>query len=109
MIAEQFFMSAATQKVIEPVIKDENLHYMHMVLPQGEGLPVHRTNATVYMTVVSGVLTLQLADEAPIRVEAKTVLKIPFDVKMDARNEDGETLELFVVKAPAPKAPAPKA
>ena len=50
MTEKVYKFSDNTQKVIEPVIKDENLHYMHMVLPNGEGLPVHTTNANVYMT-----------------------------------------------------------
>ncbi len=103
MNAKQFHMSDAKQKVIEPVIMDENLHYMHMVLPQGEGLPVHFTNATVYMTVVTGTLSICLGDDAEMEVPARTILKIPFQTRMDAKNKHHDTLELFVVKAPAPQ------
>jgi len=37
--------------------------------------------------------------------EAGTLLKIPFDVKMDVKNKHDETLELIVIKAPGPKVP----
>lgn len=103
MTAEIFKMTNSNTKVIEPIIKDNNIHYMHMVLPMGEGLPIHNTNATVYMTVVTGTLTIRLNDEEPITVSEKNILKIPFGVKMEAKNCDKEILELFVVKAPAPK------
>lgn len=103
MIGELFTMSGIDKKVIEPVLKDENIHYMHMVLPKGEALPVHTTNANVYMTVVSGTLTLSLNGEEAVRIKEKTVVKIPFETVMDAKNLDSGTLELLVVKAPAPK------
>lgn len=103
MIAQKFQMSGKDARVIEPVIKDENLHYMHMVLMPGEALPVHNTNATVYMTVVTGNLTIRLDDEIHQLVPERTILKIPFGTEMDAQNQGNETLELFVVKAPAPK------
>ncbi len=106
MTEQIYTMSSAEKHVIEPVIKDENLHYMHMVLKNGEALPVHTTNATVYMTVVQGNMTLRLNGEAPAEYKERTVLKIPLGVKMDAKNLNAETLELFVVKAPAPSSGA---
>lgn len=103
MIEQTFKLSDNTQKVIEAVIKDENLHYMHMVLPEGEGLPVHTTNANVYMTVVSGELSISLAGSEFNNYPERTVLKIPQGIEMDARNKGEKTLELIVIKSPAPK------
>ena len=103
MIEKTFKLSDNTQKVIEPVIKDENLHYMHMVLPNGEGLPVHTTNANVYMTVVSGELSISLAGSEFNNYPERTVLKIPQGIEMNARNNSSETLELIVIKSPSPK------
>ncbi len=103
MIAQIFQMSGMDKRVIEPVIKDENMHYMHMVLLPGEVLPVHITNATVYMTVVRGTLSIRLADEEEQKVCERSVLRIPQGIEMDAQNHEDETLELFVVKVPAPK------
>lgn len=101
---EQIFkLSDNTQKVIEAVIKDENIHYMHMVLKESEGLPVHTTNATVYMTIVSGELSISLAGSEFNNYPERTVLKIPHGIEMNARNNGEKTLELIVIKSPAPK------
>jgi mannose-6-phosphate isomerase-like protein (cupin superfamily) len=103
MKAKVYRMSPAEGKIIEPVVRDESAHILHMVLPAGEGLPVHTTNANVYMAVILGTLTITLDGETETYPE-KTVLNIPMGVTMDARNEREETLELMVVKAPAPRA-----
>lgn len=103
MIEQVFKLSTGNEKVIEKVLFDENIHYLHMILNQNEGLPEHFTNATVYMTVVRGTLTLKLNDENPNEYENGTLLKIPINTKMNAKNLYPKTLELIVVKAPAPK------
>jgi quercetin dioxygenase-like cupin family protein len=103
MTEKIYKFSDNSQKVIEPVIKDDNLHYMHMVLPKGEGLPVHTTNANVYMTVVSGELSISLAGSEFNIYPERTVLKIPQGIEMNAKNNGEKTLELIVVKSPAPK------
>lgn len=90
------------EKRIEKVLLDENLHYLHIVLPQNEALPVHNTNAPVYMSVVRGRLTIGLNGQAPREYAAGTLLKIPYDTEMDVKNLAPATLELTVVKAPPP-------
>lgn len=100
---KEFKLYQGEEKTIEKVILDENLHYLHMVLPEGEGLPEHNTNATVYMTVIRGKLSIWLDDRENREFEAGTILKIPYDTKMKVRNTHAQTLELIVVKAPAPK------
>lgn len=103
MKPKTYQMSPANGKVIEPVVRDEHAHIMHMVLPEGEGMPVHETNANVYMAVLQGTLTITLDGETEKHPE-KTVLNIPMGVTMNARNEHEGTLELLVIKAPAPAA-----
>ena len=102
MIEKVYHLARTDEKTIEKVLLDENIHYLHMVLPQNEGLPVHETNAAVYMTVARGTLTIRLAENEANRYETGTLLKIPRGTLMDARNIDEDTLELIVVKAPAP-------
>ncbi len=103
MVEIEYKMSGTEEKAIEKVIFDENLHYLHMVLPTGEGLPEHYSNSNVYMTVVRGRLSIGLNDQEIHEYEAGTLLKIPFQSKMNVKNLHSETLELIVVKAPAPK------
>jgi quercetin dioxygenase-like cupin family protein len=74
-----------------------------MIFNKEEGLPEHFSNATVYMTVLRGVLSIGLDDQEITRYEAGSILKIPFNTKMNVKNLDKATLELIVVKAPAPK------
>lgn len=103
MIEQVYKLNTGNEKAIERVLLEDAIHYLHMVLPEGEGLPVHDTNATVYMTVVRGRLNIALGDQEPHEYEAGTMIKIPFQTRMNARNLYPDTLELIVVKAPAPK------
>jgi len=103
MVEQAYQLATANGKSVRKVILDENLHYIHMVFPQGEGLPEHFSNSNVYMTVVRGKISIGLDDQDVHDYPAGTVLKIPYKTKMNVRNLDGEMLELIVVKAPAPK------
>ncbi len=103
MVEKIFNLSKGDEKAVEKVIFDENLHYLHMVFNQDEGLPEHFSNSNVYMTVVRGTLSIGLDDQEIHEYESQTLLKIPFKTKMNVKNLHQDTLELIVVKAPAPK------
>lgn len=103
MVEQIFSLSRSNEKAVEKVIFDENLHYLHMVFNKTEGLPEHFSNSNVYMTVVRGKLSIGLNDQEIHEYEAGTLLKIPFQTKMNVKNLHEETLELIIVKAPAPK------
>lgn len=102
MVEQIFKLSRSDDKAVEKVIFDENVHYLHMVFNKGEGLPEHFSNSNVYMTVIRGRLSIGLDDQEIHEYEAGTLLKIPFQTKMNVKNLHSETLELIVVKAPAP-------
>lgn len=102
MIEEVFNLSKGNEKAVEKVIFDENIHYLHMVFNNGEGLPEHFSNSNVYMTVVRGKLSIRLGDQQVNEYEAGTLIKIPFQTKMNVNNLHDEVLEIIVVKAPAP-------
>ena len=102
MLEQVYKLTKSNQKIIEKVIIDENFHYNHMIMPKGEGLPLHKTNSNVYMTVIRGILTISLGAEESRVYESGTVLMIPNGIEMFARNENDEILEITVVKAPAP-------
>ncbi len=103
MVEQIFKLSRGNEKAVEKVVFDENLHYLHMVFNKGEGLPEHFSNSNVYMTVVRGKLSIGLNDQDIHEYEDGTLLKIPFKTKMNVKNLHDATLELIVVKAPAPK------
>ena len=103
MVEQVFKLSVGDEKAVERVVFDENVHYLHMVFNKNEGLPEHLSNSNVYMTVVRGTLSIGLDEQEIHEYEAGTLLKIPFQTKMNFNNRHRETLELIVVKAPAPK------
>ncbi len=103
MIEQVFKISTGNEKIIEKVVFDDNLHYLHMIFNKGEGLPEHFSNSNVYMTVVRGTLSIGLNDQDIHEYPNGTLLKIPVNTKMNVKNLHDDTLELIVVKAPAPK------
>ncbi|MFA7135983.1 MAG: cupin domain-containing protein, partial [Bacteroidales bacterium] len=102
MVEQIFKLSVGDEKAVEKVIFDDNIHYLHMVFNKNEGLPEHFSNSNVYMTVIRGKLSIGLDEQDVHEYEAGTLLKIPFQTKMNVKNLHDETLELIVVKAPAP-------
>lgn len=102
MVEQVFHLYQGKEKNVEKVIQDENIHYIHMNFNQGEGLPIHDSNAPVYMTVVQGILSIGLNEQEVKKYPAGSLLKIPFQTKMNVKNLDQELLELIVIKAPAP-------
>ncbi len=102
MIEQVYSFTGGTERLVEKVIQDENVHFLHMVFNKDEGLPEHFSNSTVYMTVLKGILSIGLNEQTISRYVAGTVLKIPFNTKMNVKNLDSGTLEIIVVKAPAP-------
>jgi quercetin dioxygenase-like cupin family protein len=102
MVEKIYKLSRGNTKAVEKVLFDENLNYIHMVFNKGEGAPEHYSNANVYMTVVRGILSIGLDDQEVHDYEDGTLLKIPFKTKMNIRNSHDDTLELIIVKAPAP-------
>ena len=102
MVEQVFGMARGDEHRIEKVIADENVHFNHMVLGKSEGLPEHFSNSNVYMTVIRGLLSIGLDEQEVHEYPAGTVLKIPKGIKMNVKNLHNETLELIVVKTPAP-------
>lgn len=102
MIEQIYKLTSSDEKLIERVIIDENINYNHIVLAKDDALPEHSTNAVVYMTVLRGNLTIQLNEQELCKYQKGTILKIPFNTKMNVKNIDDEALEITIVKAPAP-------
>jgi len=102
MIEKVYKMSTRIEHVIEPVIKDDYIHYMHMVLLKDQELPTHSTNANIYMTVVTGTMHISLNDGDFRVYPSGSIVNIPHGIKMIAQNRGDEALELIVVKTPAP-------
>ncbi|MCR4396428.1 MAG: cupin domain-containing protein [Candidatus Saccharicenans sp.] len=102
MIEKTYHFTRTSDKLIEKIIADDNLALNHMVLNQGQALPEHFSNSNVYMIVIRGTITLQLAEQPARSYPAGTIINIPYNIKMNVSNQATETLEFFVVKAPSP-------
>lgn len=102
MIEQVFQIAQNDNYTIEKIITDENVDFNHMILGKSEGLPEHFSNSNVYMTVIRGLLSIGLNKQEIHEYPAGTILKIPKGIKMNVKNLHDNTLELFVVKAPAP-------
>ncbi len=103
MIETTFAFSRTDSKCIERILEDDNAGINHMVLPEGEGLPLHNANSHVYMIVVRGQVALKLDDQEEHVHPAGSLLAIPYRTRMNVYNRFPEVLELFVVKAPSPR------
>lgn len=89
--------------LMEKVVDDERAAINHIVVEPGHSVPTHVSNSWVHQIVVRGTLSLSLEDEPFTRHAAGSIVAVPFDQKMIIRNEGGETLEFFVIKAPNPR------
>lgn len=103
MLEKSYSFSKEDVKNIEKLIDDDNLLINHMILPKDTGLPEHYSNSNVYMTVVRGILSLQLEDQELKQYENGSIVNIPYNTKMNVNNFNDDVLEFFVVKAPNPK------
>ncbi|QEK11646.1 hypothetical protein FQB35_04320 [Crassaminicella thermophila] len=102
MIEKVFKYSVTDEKVVEKIIMDENINYIHMVFNKNQGLPEHFSNSNVYMTVLRGTLSIRLDEQDVHEYRKGDILQIPYNTKMNVNNLHDEVLELIVVKAPAP-------
>ena len=102
MIEKRFEFTLTDGKVIEKVVEDDNVGINHMVLRNGEALPVHNANSNVYMIVVRGEISLSLDDQDTHTWPAGSILCIPYKTKMHVFNAGDDPVELFVVKSPSP-------
>ncbi len=103
MIEKTYNFTRTPEKIIERIVDDENVAINHMVLNKGEALPEHYSNSNVYMIIIRGTITLQLGDQPAHSYQAGTIVNIPYNVRMNVSNQQEETLEFFVVKAPGPR------
>ena len=102
MLETQFNFTQTDEKTIERVVQKDAAWIIHMILNKGEFLAEHPANSNVFMIVVRGTITLQLADQEAHQYESGSIVNIPHRTLMNVSNQNEETLEFFVVKAPGP-------
>lgn len=102
MVPETFPFATGDDAVRERIIGDParwNLVVAHLVLPPGEAIPEHATDAEVFFLVVRGALTLRLGAEEAVHPRG-TVVHLPKGTLMAPRNAGPDTAECFVLKTP---------
>ncbi len=104
MLEKVYRPTQSNLKTIETVVDAPTVMLNHMILPEGEGLPEHTTNANLCMIITQGKMSLLLENETLRQYEAWQVLEIPEGVRMNLQNFESEVLEFYVVKTPNPKA-----
>lgn len=102
MIKKTYKYTLGNDKTIEKVVADENVNINHMILNNGECLPEHHSNSNVYMVVIRGAVTLGLDENPEETFAVGSIINIAYNTKMNVCNKGDETLEIFVIKAPAP-------
>jgi len=90
-------------KTIEKIVADKNVNINHMILNKDDCLPQHYSNSNVYMAVIRGSVSLQLDDAPDETFGTGSIINIAYNTKMNVCNKGDDTLELFVIKAPAPE------
>jgi quercetin dioxygenase-like cupin family protein len=102
MVEKAYPFRLGEEKVIERILDEKAIGINHMILPPGDRLPEHYSNAPVYMVVARGQITLQLNEQDKHSYEAGNIITIPHNTKMNVINESDLVTELFVLKAPGP-------
>lgn len=102
MIENVYHLAQTDERSITKVLLDNNLHYLHLVLPAGDRLPVHNSNAPIYLTILRGELQIRLNEQVTESHPAHTLITIPSDTSLDLANESASAVEFIIIKAPAP-------
>lgn len=91
------------EKLIEKILDDDEVMINHIILNQGESLPEHDSNSNVYLMVIRGAITLQLAENPAAEYAHGSIVNVPGGIRMNISNGRVDQLEFFVVKAPSPR------
>ena len=89
-------------RTIETVVSAESILINHMIMPTGEGLPEHFTNAHVNLVILRGTMNLRLGDQESVNYATGQIIEIPQDTRMNVNNFSDGMLEFYVVKTPNP-------
>lgn len=93
----------SSDKLVEKILDDDVVMINHMILNEGDSLPPHDANSNVYMIIVRGMVSAQLADKPAKCYNHGSIINIPAGTKMHISNLNSEQAEFFVIKAPSPR------
>lgn len=103
MLEKIYNVTTTENKTIEQIVLDDNVNINHMILREGDSLPLHYSNSNVYMVVIKGVISLKLDKQDEHQYRAGNIINIPYNTHMNVYNANKDLLEFYVVKAPSPK------
>lgn len=105
MTPECFSFSTGDESIRERVVDQPerwNVLIAHVVLPAGEAVHRHPTDADAWVTVVRGTLSMEVEGVTEREHPRGCVLFLPKGTPMAPRNAGAEPLEFFVIKTPHP-------
>jgi quercetin dioxygenase-like cupin family protein len=103
MIETSYSYTESNAKIIEKLIDDDPVQINHIILATNDWLPEHKASSNVYLVVVRGIMTIQLAEQEAHTYHQGHIVNIPCQAKMNIGNMHDEVLEFFVVKSPNPR------
>ncbi len=96
---EQVQQATKTKEhILENLFEKGPFKLNHVVIKPGQVFPKHNTDADVYIIIVKGKLTLQLADEASSVYEKRQVVHVPYNTPSELSNKSEKITEAYVVK-----------
>ena len=102
MLEKVYQFTETDQKIIERIVDDGEINLNHVVLEPHESLPEHVSNANVYLVIVRGILSAQYGEQDVKGFPQGTIVNVPFNTKMNLKNEEAAVLEFFIFKSPHP-------
>lgn len=102
MIEKIYGFTQTNDKTIEKIVFEKDLQLNHVILPSGERLPEHSSNANVHLILIRGEVTVAFNDQEKTVYKNGQIINVPENTKMNVLNESDQVLEFFIIKAPAP-------
>lgn len=87
-----------TEEIFEYIIKEDKFEFNHVVIRPGFTFPTHPTDANVIITIVSGRLSVGIAEEDKQVFGKGHVLRVDQGTMSTLGNDTDEPVELFVIK-----------
>ncbi len=96
------FTTNREDKTIERIVSDDQVMINHVILPAGNTLPRHRTDANVYLILVAGRIRVKLEPDNITTYNSGDIIAIPHETEMEIEQDGSNTAAFFIIKSPNP-------
>ncbi len=98
MAIKNYKYTTEKKDLFENIIHDERIMLNHVIIESGKLFPKHPTDAHVYITVISGELSITLGDKSVNKYYKGDVVEVEKGVESILGNTSDDFTEVFVVK-----------